>query len=621
MKYFLGNKSIHINPKQLIGQGGEADIYKLNNNDVIKLFKTPQHPAFAKDISAQKAAQLRIEEHQHKLQQFPQGLPQNILAPRDLIRDGQGKIVGYTMPYLKDAQPLYRYGDRRFREQYGIDHNQVIQIFSTLHHTIKTLHQKDIVIGDFNDLNILILQTNPFLIDTDSWQFNQFKCRVFTARFVDPCLCDKELDYLELQNSYNQDSDWYSYSLMLFRCLLYVELYGGIYIGNNANNLTGKIIPQLARPLHRINVFNPQVKYPKPALHYRVLRDDMVHYYQQLSEQDLRGEFPLKLLHQLQWKSCHDCGQIHCRQHCPDCHHKIYPISLAQISGQKEIFTTTGSILATSFSDHYVAYLYWEGGYFKRETGEVVFQGDRHPSLQFWLTKEATYVGQENTILCFTQGELQREKTLQVDRYRQQSCMQVLGNRRYWLHQGKLWRDGTLGREYIGDVLPDQSYFWLGENLGFGIYQMGHWLNGFLFNPHRRGINDQVKLPPIPGEIIAMNCVISQDVWLFISAQYQGNIQQYLYGIDPQGQGRSPEIFAVTTIPKIEGHGATPAGLLVTTDQGLSLWSRQHNQVVKQPWAESYNGLVTGHQNVVQTSSGVYLYDHRRIYRLDLQGT
>ncbi|AFY40224.1 hypothetical protein Lepto7376_4095 [[Leptolyngbya] sp. PCC 7376] len=607
MKYFIQKKQIKLSPQQIIGQGGEAEVYTLSSTEVVKLFKSPQHPSFTNDTNAQTAAKERILQHQQKLIQFPKGLPENVLALKDLVTDKSNKIVGYTMSYLKDAQPLYRYGDRRFREQNGISHQQITNLFIQLHKTLKTLHNKHIVVGDFNDLNILVQQKTPYFIDTDSWQFDTFLCKVFTPRFVDPILCDANLSYPDLSHTHNKESDWYAYSLLLFRCLLYVDLYGGIY--------PDKTIPQISRSLHRITVFNPKIKYPKPSLPYSILNDDLIQYFRDLSEKDKRGIFPVDLLTNLVWQTCSSCGQIHSQKSCPIC--KIQPIAITQPTfvGKQLIFQTKGTIITTQFTPTKTHYLYWEDGEFKRETGAVIFKGDRSPDLKFWIDGDHTYIGKNGTILCFVRSEFKSDLTLPVDQYKQQPCFFAQAGKRYWLHQGKLWGDRSLGRGFIGDVLENQSHFWVTNHLGFGLYQAGHWLSGFTFQPHRQGINDQSILPPLRGEIIETHCYIKQDIWLLISLQNAGQIEQHVIVLDSQGKRRSHQVFSPTTLPYLDGHCATEDGLYIATDAGLKLLTVNGDKLefhdLKIPAVDFEAGL-----HLVQTPTALFFWDTHCIYRL-----
>lgn len=608
MQVFIKNKKVNLSPQKIIGKGGEAEIYSLNQKEVVKLFKNPSHIDFSQDLEAQKSAAERLQEHQQKLRQFPANLPANILSPTALVQDKSGKILGYTMPYLQGTNALYRYGDRRFREQHGISHQQVTKLFIQIHHTLQKLHQADIIVGDFNDLNILVEQNTPYFIDTDSWQFQSFLCQLFTARFVDPLLCDANLDYPQLSVIHNTDSDWYAFAVMLFRTLLYVEPYGGIY--------KNKQIPQAARPLHRITVFHADVKYPKPALPYKILNDDLLTYFQDCFKNDKRGRFPLQLLEDLHWKNCTSCGEIHSHNHCPYCHIQIAVTPLPTFANLQTIFATKGSILKIDIGDRHCHYLYWEAGAFTRENGQVIFKGDRSPFLNFWLNGDRTYVGQGQTILSFLNGELQPDETLQVETYREQPCFQCHQGKRYWISQGKLWRDGTFGRDFVGDVLPEQTQFWLGNDLGFGFYQAGNLLTGFIFSTHYHGLNDQVSLPKINGEILLVNCTIGRNIWLFFVVQYQGKIQHHVCVVDAQGERRSHDIFDSADFPNIEGHFATEDGLLVTTDQGLQLWSVQQSQLQTQPYPSELDSLMQTDQTITATSHSLYLSDTQHIYQL-----
>jgi H/ACA ribonucleoprotein complex subunit 3 len=173
-----------------IGKGGEADIYDLKNGKVLKLFKTADHPDYQLLPQEQQAAQARIAIHQQKLPAFPTNLPARVIKPETLATDKQGMILGYTMPFLQNTVPLLKYSDRNYRNTNAISSQFVTSLFRDLHETVLKIHQVNVTIGDFNDLNVLILKDEAYLIDADSFQYGQYSCQVFTQRFVDPLLCD-----------------------------------------------------------------------------------------------------------------------------------------------------------------------------------------------------------------------------------------------------------------------------------------------------------------------------------------------------------------------------------------------------------------------------------------------
>ena len=111
-----------------------------------------------------------------------------------------------------------------------------------------------------------------YLIDADSFQFGPFLCRVFTARFVDPLLCVPDATQLLLHQPHTAASDGYAYTVMLMQCLLFVGPYGGVYRPKDPAHR----VPHEARPLHRMTIFHPEVQYPKPAIPYGTLPDELL---------------------------------------------------------------------------------------------------------------------------------------------------------------------------------------------------------------------------------------------------------------------------------------------------------------------------------------------------------
>ena len=57
MELLLGNRKVKVKTSLIVGQGGEAVIYRLDSDTVLKLFKGPDHPDFAGLPQEQEAAQ------------------------------------------------------------------------------------------------------------------------------------------------------------------------------------------------------------------------------------------------------------------------------------------------------------------------------------------------------------------------------------------------------------------------------------------------------------------------------------------------------------------------------------------------------------------------------------
>ncbi|MCX6778693.1 MAG: hypothetical protein NTU97_00470, partial [Candidatus Magasanikbacteria bacterium] len=518
MEAFLNSRKIALN--KLLGVGGEAEVYKVGNT-AIKIFKPPAHPHFDGLPNEQEAARLRLLEQRSKLPAFPQGLPGRVIVPQGLVQDAQGNLIGYAMKIVAPTETLRRFSERSFRDK-GVSQEEVRKIFLDIHSTVTGLHHSQIVIGDFNDLNILVQGTEAYFIDADSFQFGPYLCKVFTTRFVDPLLCDPQESSPVLFRPYGEGSDWYSFNVMAFQSLLLVDPYGGVYLPKNKT----KKVPHDERPLKRITVFNPEVRYPKPAIPYGVLPDDLLEYFRRVFEKDLREEFPIDLLLQMRWTKCGVCGTEHSRAICPNCG-KLNALPVKEkivIKGKvicSTIFKTSGVILNAAWQDKRLLFVYNEKGEFKREDKTVLFGGNPDPSLRFRLSLRRTMVGQGGQMVTLALGEAP-EKTA-VEEYRGRANFDANSYSRYWTHNGALWRNGTLGQEHIGDTLSENTAFWVGEHFGLGIYQAGAFTTGFVFDAKGHGLNDKVSLTPIRGKLLGAKVYFSRHkAWLFTSVEEKG---------------------------------------------------------------------------------------------------
>jgi H/ACA ribonucleoprotein complex subunit 3 len=617
MDIYLNQKRIRINPTMAIGKGGEADIYDLKNGKVLKLFKPADHPDYQMLPQEQLAAKARITIHQQKLPAFPQNLPVRVIKPESLATDKQGMILGYAMPFLQNTVPLLKYSDRNYRQTNAIPQQFVTALFRDLHESVLKIHQVNVTIGDFNDLNLLVSQNQVYLIDADSFQFGQFPCQVFTARFVDPILCDRNANQPILNSLHNPDSDWYAFTVMLMQSLLYVDPYGGVYKPKSPASQ----IPHSARPLQRITIFHPDVRYPKPAIPYQVLSDDLLDHFHNCFEKDWRGNFPKNLLESMRWTKCSQCGIEHLRNSCPIC--RPSPLApLPQGEGNKigsnsckviHVFETEGVILKVALHNNSLHYLYHEHNEFKREDNNVLLSGELDANIQFTIFCKSTIVTKQGKALTLTQGQPQ---AIAADLIRANSFS------RYWIDQGQLLRDGKLGNEYIGDILEGQTQFWIGETFGFGFYRAGAISVAFTFDAKRTGIGDRVQIPSIQGELIDANCIFSNDIcWFFTVTQEQGKIIYRVSVLRPTG-----ELIATIAAPKgdrawltnIHGGSAIANWLFVPTDEGIARIEVKNGQIIitksfpeTEPYVDSGCSLIVG-------SQGIYVIYTQKILQLQL---
>ncbi|HBB32376.1 MAG TPA: hypothetical protein DDZ80_17055 [Cyanobacteria bacterium UBA8803] len=611
--YINGNK-IHLDPSQSLGKGGEADVYDIGNGQVVKVFKTPDHPDYQGLPHEQQGARDRLAEHQQKLRQFPQNLPSRTIKPDALVTDRSGKtVLGYRMQRVNNAQLLLKYSDRKFRQS-GISPQTVVRIFQDLHQTVAGIHACGVVIGDFNDLNVLVCNTQAYLIDADSFQYGGFLCRVFTARFVDPLLCEPQGTTLVWQHPHSKDSDWYAFILMLMQCLLFVDPYGGVY----RPKASTQRLPHEARRLHRITVFHPEVVYPKPAIPYKVLPDELLHYFHCCFENDRRGEFPRSLLDNLQWTTCTNCHLEHARDRCPNCTQltPTPPLSIL-VRGTvtaTRVFSTQGVILFATQQGHQLSWLYYEGEEFKREDGTVVLTGELDPQLQFRLHGKTTLIGK--------QGKLIALHPHQSPSYLAVETFDANYDSRYWTYNGQLLRDGQLGAEYIGDVLPNQTQFWVGSHFGFGLYRAGNLNVAFVFDAKRQGICDRVKLPTWSGQLIDATCSFSSDrCWFFWTSQQEGRRINRCAVIHPNGTVEASteiEFGDRSWLATLEGKCAANHFLFAATDDGIVRVEPYKSQIVTTKEFPDTEPFVNTNSQIVASQQGLYIINPQEILLLKL---
>jgi hypothetical protein len=523
MDVWLEGKKVRVSPAQALGKGGEADVFDLGDGRALKLFKPPEHPDYTGLPAEQAAARARLDEHQRKLRAFPQGLPGRVVAPQVLALDRQGRtVLGYAMRKVDGVEPLRRFAEASFRRA-GATSARVVEVLCGLHRTLAAVHGAGVVVGDFNDLNVLVAgAADAYLIDADSFQFGSFLCPVFTERFLDPLRLGGGAVGLVPARPASVESDWYAFTVAAMQGLLCVGPHGGVH---RPKTPAGRTTPA-GRVLQRITVFHPEVQYPKPALPLATLPDDVLHHLHRVFVEDLRGVFPLTLLEGLRFTACASCGVEHARGACPTCQPNaqapVTPVTSArgQVTATR-LFTTRGVLVHASAEDGVLRWLYHADGAYRREDGRVVMRGPLDPSLRWALQGDVTLVGRGGEVAVLAQGR--PSERLGVDAPEGRPAFAANARYRYWAVGGGLWRDGVHGPERIGDVLEGQTRLFVGPRFGLGFHRAGGLRGAFVFDAGRLGLKDGLLLPWPSGQLVDAECVFDgPNAWLFLTEEAGG---------------------------------------------------------------------------------------------------
>lgn len=465
MDVFLEGKKVRLDDSALVGEGGEARVFK-HQGLALKLF----HPV----ASGDRAAAAAFDQKLARLARFPKGLPPNVVGPVALVKDKRDQVVGYAMPLVDGALDFGKLANRAWRTQL-IPNEQVGALFTKLHGTLRALHGLKIVVGDLNDGNVLFRERDCFLIDTDSLQLGGLPCPVGHERFLDPRLYG--VDLLAAPR-FDEGTDWYAFAVLYFSSLLYVHPFGGTH---------PKLGTLLRRAEARHSIFQADVTVPRQSITRAVLPDDAAHWFEQVFEKDLRTPPPDALL-TLPWTRC-TCGLEHARAACPACH-TLGPLltrPVLKARGRctaRVAFQTAGRVLHATLQGG-LRYVHEEEGVVRREDGTEVLRGRRLAGLAFAVSGPSTWVADPSGLVeRFEHGRcVERART----GVRGATPILAAASSVAYRQEGE-WLVEHFSGARVGQVLEGQTWLWTGERLGLGFYRAGGFTFAFLLQTGKAGL-------------------------------------------------------------------------------------------------------------------------------------
>lgn len=582
---------IEIRDANRLGEGGEAWVFRCqiaNSEFAAKIYKGPDAPDYEGDSEQDRAnregAKRRLETFANKIVSFPANVPDNVMRPLGLLYHRSKPVGFYTRLVPEPRETLRRYCDIDFRLA-GIDADGVVAMLINLHQTVARCHAAGLVLGDFNDLNVLGL--TPYIIDAESGSYGGHQCTTFTQRFVDPLLCDPQAKTLRLIRPHTPESDHYAFTIMVFQSLLFISPYDGKYKPKDKS----AACPHDARPLFRKTVFNDDTIYPKWAVKAGytpdILPDDLVHYFQEVLHDDRRGEFPIHHLQSMRWTSCTKCGAIHARHTCPRCATPGVVRSVVEVKGtvtSELIFKIDGMILNAAFQHGKLRYIYYDGKDIFRENGDLIAHGPLVPRMRYRVCGDKTGIAKGNS-LVIKAGSVRR---VNVDTYNSLPMFDADAAQFCWLDGGRLLTDDQhgIGQLTLGQVLSGQTLFWVGDTFGFGFYRALNLNEFFVFDPRMAAsLKDGLAVPPLKGQLIDAKCEFSgSHCWFMVAFQFGGKIIHRCVVLNQLGEvlGVHEEDAATPSwLDSLRGKCAVGSFLFSVTDAGVTRVECQHGQIVQ----------------------------------------
>lgn len=616
-------------PSDLIGVGGEAEVYSYGRGQVLKLFKTPDHPDFALTPEEGEAARRRLEEHQRKLLAIPDTLPPRLVAPRLLAESEEGRgLVGYAMDRIDPAIPLLRFAQPSFRKG-GPGNNLARDLLLDIRETLQALHQMEILVGDLNDANLLVQGSQTFLIDVDSYQFPGYPCRVFTERFLDPRLAPADRSSLTLARPYDVAADWYSFALLVFQTLLWTSPWGGIHRPPPGSPK----VPPGRRALQGLSLYNPSVRRPRASRTPDTLPEELNQYFLEVLERDRRDPLPVELLRDLEFRECRRCRQEYASPTCPDCKPSTHGIQRFRwtVRGNLEIesvFETPGRLLDARMVGGSPVYLSHAGGVYYRNRTPLL-EGPLDPDLLLQALPKGTLLGRGSQ-LHYLPLEAATPGTWLTARTPNGPSWVTTQECGYFLSEDQILRltptpgsgpTGPLVERPVGQVLTGTARVWGGADYLLGTYRAGSLNRTFLLEDKQGLLRDDLESPPLPGTLLDVRAYLGRhSIWILHELQIGGKRLPHV-----RVYSRTGDLLGDKTLTP-EDHWGLPgpsrlvagSSLLAGTDSGLVRieWEHGNPRLARRfPDTAPY---LNAHSPLRATSEGLLVLGERRALRLQL---
>lgn len=169
--------NVEIRIKDELGHGGEGYVYYTNSPFLAKIYKAENITNRIKN-KIELMLQKRIE-------------CDGICYPVAALYNRQKEFVGYLMPLAKGKElqhcvfmPMLLSTKIPYRNWKKID---LVKLSITILKKIEYLHDRNIIIGDINPNNILVVSPEEvYFVDTDSFQVEDYPCPVGTVNFTAP---------------------------------------------------------------------------------------------------------------------------------------------------------------------------------------------------------------------------------------------------------------------------------------------------------------------------------------------------------------------------------------------------------------------------------------------------
>lgn len=249
-----GQGYVTLNQNHFVGGGGQGSVYAVGDT----AYKIANLPSGA--LPEGKIRELQV-------------LPIPLFArPENIILDANGKAIGYTSRYIRDAYVLCQLFTRTFRDRAGFTHAHAFKLVEKMRDGFVAAHRAGVLLVDPNEMNFLVSRDfeSLFFIDTDGYQ-----TKSYPATAIMESIRDRHMAH---RNAFNEGTDWFSFAVTSFQLLTGIHPYKG-------KHPTLKGFDE--RMKANVSVFNKAVSMPATAYPMSVIPSDWRNWFEAVFE---RGE-------------------------------------------------------------------------------------------------------------------------------------------------------------------------------------------------------------------------------------------------------------------------------------------------------------------------------------------
>lgn len=166
-----------------IASGGEGSVYQTDTPYVCKIYKKEK-------IEKSKIEKIKLmisKKISHK----------GICWPVNIVYNQYNEFVGYLMPKAsgKELQKCLFIKPLLIKNFPNWNKRDTVELCLTILEKIQFLHERNIILGDINPMNILVVNSKEvYFVDTDSYQIEGFPCPVGTVNYTAPEIQRKKFD-------------------------------------------------------------------------------------------------------------------------------------------------------------------------------------------------------------------------------------------------------------------------------------------------------------------------------------------------------------------------------------------------------------------------------------------